>query len=69
MYFIYGVVLVLKNVEQVDNKNIYSFVSGAFFMAASLIIPISIVYPNVNLGIYGSVCLLISLYYVNLFTK
>ncbi|NOR84640.1 hypothetical protein GQ473_00835 [archaeon] len=59
----------IDKIEQVDNKNVYSFVSGAFFMAASLIIPISIVYTNTNLIVYGAVCLFISLYYVNLFSK
>ena len=67
--YYYGVVSLFKKIDRVDDKHIYSFVAGAFFMASSLIIPISIAYANSGLGFYGAVCLLISLYYVNQFRK
>ncbi|MCK4550738.1 MAG: hypothetical protein KAT91_02185 [Candidatus Aenigmarchaeota archaeon] len=59
----------LKKIDFVKDENIYSFVAGAMFMAAGVLIPNSIVFANSEAGLYGLLCLIVSLLFITKLNK
>ncbi len=58
-----------KKIDFVNDGNIYSFVAGALFMAAGVLIPNSIVFENSEAGLYGLLCLVVSLLFITQLKK
>ena len=54
----------LKKLDDVHENYLYSFIGGAFFMAAMVVIPYAVAFGNSTTGIYGLLCLAVSLYFI-----
>lgn len=62
-------IFVLKKIDFVKDEHIYSFVAGALFMAAGVLVPNSIVFGNSEAGLYGLLCLVVSLLFITQLKK